>query len=147
MATNPLVAQGNLNRLRASILFPAFPQLNVTPPFLGPNMIRLRLGGQTTAMIPTGTGVVTSPEPFMLVTMTVQLLKSQAFADQFKTQYESNALLGACTVRPDTTTLSPFDFSNTAIQSVDELSFSGTDASFTVSLQATYYINNSMWNL
>lgn len=46
MATNPLIPQGTLNRVRASVVWPSFPNLNVTASYLGRMGIRLSLDGE-----------------------------------------------------------------------------------------------------
>lgn len=147
MATNPLVSQGTLNRLRGSIVYPNFPALNVTAPFLGREGIRLALQGQASTQINTMTGAVQSPEPYMAVTITLALLKTQNLSDVYKKQMETNALLGDCTVRPDTPTLSPYQFSNVSIADVPELSLAGDTPDYRITLTGYYNINSDLWNL
>lgn len=147
MATNPLVDQGTLNRLRATVLWNDFPQLNVTAPFLGEEAIGLALEGETTTFINTMTGAVTSPEPYQVVGLTIHLLKTQQLADLYKVKMETDAKLGAGIVRPDSKTLSPYPIVNCAIQSVRELRFGGRDAGFMVTVKGYYNINSSLWDL
>jgi len=147
MASNPLIAQGTLNRLRASVVWTSFPALNVTPPFLGREGIRLALEGESTTFINTMTGAVTSPEPYMAVSLVMNLLKTQALAGAYKAQMEFNALLGDGTVRPDSATLPPYGIINCAIQSVRELNFSGEDAGFAVTVRGYYPVNADLFNL
>ena len=146
MAGNPLVTQGTLNRLRASLVWNDFPSLNVTPPFLGRAGISFALEGNTTVFLPTMTGAVTSAEPYLMFTATINLLKSQSFADLYKQQWESSAQLGDGTVRPDATTLSPFQIINCAIESVGPMNFNGEDAGMGVSIRGYYLINQNLWN-
>ena len=147
MATNPNVSQGTLNRLRASVIWNSFPPLNITAPFLGEEAIRLAFEGESTVFINTMTGAVTSPEPYLVVNLSAHLLKSQPLSDLYKQQMESSALLGDGTVRPDTTTLSPYPLVNCAIQNVRELNFNGKDAGYAVSIKGYYVINSALWNL
>ena len=141
--SNPLVAQGVLNRLRGSVIWANFPQLNVTASFLGPSGIRLALDGESVVYLPTLTGAVTSPEPYMLIGMTLDLLKTQSLSDAFKQQMESDSLLGNCTVRPDAATLSPYSLINCAIKSVLEMTFSGTTPSYNVTIGGYYLVNQA----
>lgn len=147
MAGNPLIDQGTLNRLRASVVWDAFPQLNVTAPFLGKEALRLALEGAATTNIVTLTGVVTSPEPFMPVSLTMHLLKTQALSDAYKKQMELSTLLGKGTVRPDSRTLSPYLLFNCSIMGVRELDFSGVDAGYAVTVQGYYNVNAALWDL
>jgi hypothetical protein len=101
MAANPLVAQGQLNRVKASLTWLDHSELNVTAPFLGRDGISLSLEGNSTAFLPTLTGVVTSPEPYMMIGLTIHLVKPQALCALYVARLQANALLGNGTVRPD----------------------------------------------
>lgn len=145
--SNPLIAQGTLNRLRASVSIPAFPTLNVTAAYLGKDGIGVAFQGDQTLMIPTLTGTVTSPEPYQLVEITMALLRTQALGDAYKVQAELSTLLGDLTMRPDSSILSPYTFRNCAIQRVRDLPMNGTDAGYVVTLGGYYNINDDLWNL
>ena len=145
--TNPLISQGTLNRLRASVVVNDFPSLNVTAPYLGEEGITLALEGDTVTFIPTLTGAVTSPEPYQKVTVTIHLLKTQGLAGQYKSQMESLALIGAIVVRPDAKSLPPYDLINCAIQGVTELKLNGKDAGWTARLGGYYLVNQDLYDM
>ena len=146
MASNPLIAQGTLNRLRASVVWASNASLNVTAPYLGREGIRLALEGETTTFINTMTGAVTSPEPYQVVNLTINLLKTQGLAAVYKGQMELSALIGDGTVYPDASTLPVYSIINCAIQSVRELSFAGEDAGWAVSIKGYYLVNSALWS-
>lgn len=143
---NPLVSQGVLNRLRASVVVTDYAELNVTAPYLGRNGIRLSLEGETTLGIPTMTGVVQSPEPFQMATVQINLLRTQNISNLYKTQMETLSLIGTIVVRPDSTALDRYYFENCSIASVAELPFDGQDPGFMVTLRGQYYLNSSLWD-
>jgi hypothetical protein len=144
--TNPLIAVGSLNRLVASVTWQSFPQLNVIPSFLNREGIRLGLDGEATRFLPALTGAVTSPEPYQMVTLTINLLKTQQLAALYKAQYELSTLLGDCVVRPDVVLgLPPYDLTNMAMEGVREQSYAGEDAGWAIMFRGTYYINNALW--
>lgn len=146
---NPNVPQGTLNRLKASVVWNNFPQLNVTPAFLGKEMIRLGFEGKATTFIPTTTGAVTSPEPYQKITVTIHLLKTQALAPLYKDQLEANSLLGDGTIWPDVQTgqgLSNYQITNCAIEEVREIGFDGADAGWVIMIGGYYLINANLWN-
>lgn len=146
MAVNPRIAQGTLNRVRASVFWNDFPELNVTAPFLGRDGISLGLEGNSTAFLPTLTGVVTSPEPYMMVGLTIHLLRTQALCNLYVARLQTSALIGDGTVRPDTALgLGPIDIVNCAIESVRELRFNGTDEGFVMMVRGYTIVNNDMW--
>lgn len=147
MATNPRTPQGTLNRIRGSVVLPDHPELNVTAPFLGRGGISFGLQGESTVMIGTMTGAVTSPEPYMMAQVTINLLKTQALAGAWRARMEVDARIGDLTVIPDATTFPSYLLSNCAIVSVREQSFAGDDAGYVVVVNGYYDVNSSMWNL
>jgi hypothetical protein len=145
MASNPLIDQGTLNRLISSVVVDSDPGLNVTPPYLGKEGVSIALEGETTTFINTMTGAVTSPEPYQVVSVTINLLRTQNLAAVYKAQMELLATIGGITVYPDTTTLPTYSFINCAIQSVRELKINGEDAGWVVNIKGYYLINSSLW--
>jgi hypothetical protein len=144
---NPLVPQGTINRLRASVTFASLQGLNVTAGYLGKQGINLRFSDQVTTPIKTMTGVVPSPEPYQTAVVTIHLLKTQALADAFKSQIETSTLLGDCTIRPDEIGgVGPYQLSNCWIETVDPMPFDGTDAGWTIMIGGIYYINSALWS-
>lgn len=144
--SNPLVQQGTLNRLRGSITWGSNPSLNITASYLGEEGISLALEGDATTMIPTMVGMVTSPEPYMPVTITAHLLKTQALSAQYKKQMENSTLLGAGVVRVDSKTHPPYDIMNCAIAGVEPLKLNGKDAGWVVRIRGFYPINSSLFD-
>ena len=146
---NPLIAQGKLNRLLASIVFPQFPTLNVTASYLGKEGISLAMDGNSTLYIPTMTGAVQSQEPYMQVTATIHLLKTQALAALFKAQIETDAGINDYTIYPDVPPnsggLGPYTIINGAIQTVRDLALNGQDAGFVLTLGGFYDVNANLW--
>jgi hypothetical protein len=93
---------------------------------------------------------VQSPEPYQRVTVSSHLIKTQALAAAYKTQLELASLLGDIVVRPDlpsnTAGISPYQLSNTAINTVSALKFDGTDDGWRIVMSAIYYINSNYWS-
>ena len=143
---NPLIDQGSLSLVRASVTWPSNSGLNVTAPYLAKAGIRLALQGKSTLYLPTMTGAVTSQEPFMMVDMTIHLLKSQSLSNQYKSQMESNALMGNASVRSDAVSLGVYQLINCAITGVRELDFSGQHEEFAVSIEGYYLCNANLFN-
>lgn len=142
---NPNIPPGGINLLQTSVTIQSFPALNVTPSFLGKQMVRLALEGEATRHLPVATGAVTSPQVYMMGMLTINLVKSQALAQAYKVQWETNSVLGSIVVRPDTTVLQPFDMTQVGIVDVREMSFNGEEADIFVTLRGQYPINSSLW--
>ena len=142
---NPQIPPGGINLLQTSITVQSFPGLNVTPSFLGKQMVRLALEGEITRHLPVAVGVVTSPQVYQMAMVTINLVKSQSLAQAYKVQWETNSVLGSIVVRPDTTVLQPFDMSQVGIVDVREMSFNGDEADVFVTLRGQYLINSALW--
>lgn len=145
MAGNPLVDQGSLNRLRASVIVGDSPELNVTPSYLGKEGIRLQLEGDSVTYLPTMVGGVISEEPYQIVRITMQLLKSQPLADLYKARVETDASIGNVTVRGDSRLLSPYEFTNCSIMNPSALDFGGGDPGYVAGIRGYYNINSGLF--
>lgn len=146
MPGNPLIPQGSLNRLKASITWPSNPTLNVTQSFLGRMGIHFAWDGDATLFIPTMTGSIQSPEPYQMVTLTIHLIKTVGLAAAYEAARVSNTDLGDGTVRSDAAALPVFQIYNAAIMNVRELSFAGDDGDYGVTVRGYYLTNNQLWN-
>ena len=138
---NQLVVQGTLNRLRGSVVYADYPELNVTAPYLAREAINLAFDGDTSQLLGTLTGAVTSPEPYTYGTVTMHLLRSQFLADLYKSQIETNTTLGSVTVIGDSDTLGDFQIENCVLMSIQELAFDGNQPGLVVRLRGVYNIN------
>lgn len=144
--SNPLVQLGTLNRLRGSITVASNASLNVTASYLNKDGIQIALEGDMTAMLPAMTGMVPSPEPYVPVTVTVHLLKTQPLSALYKSQLENSTLIGNITVRVDSAAHPPYDFTNCAIAGVDPIKISGEDAGWVIRIRGTYNINSTLFD-
>ena len=144
---NPIVALGNLNRLRGTILIPLRPTLNVTAPFLGKEGIKLSFEGDLTEMLGQMVGMVQSQNVYLPATLTFALVKTTPLANAFKRQIETDSNLGDITFRSDASTLDPYQFSNCSIEGVEGIDASGSSAAFPLRIKGTYYANSNLFNL
>ncbi|WP_176322376.1 hypothetical protein [Burkholderia vietnamiensis] len=145
MAGNTKQPLGTLNRVAAHVVFNSFPQLNIVPENLAKAGVSIEPQGAVVTIIEAMTGTINSPEPYVQVHLTIALNKTSPFADSFKKQIEQYAVLGDVDVITDSSTLSKYSLKNVSIQSQSAFNTSGTDATFTVTLAGTWYVNDSMW--
>ena len=145
MATSPFVQQGTLNRLRGSVVYASNQTLNVTAPYLSREGISIAFEGDAGMLIPTLTGGVTSPEPYQIATVTINLVKSQALANYYKQQFESNVNVGDVSVIADSATLSDYEIQNCVLKGIRDITFDGNQAGFVVTLSGIYQVNSQLW--
>jgi hypothetical protein len=143
---NPLVNQGQLNRLRASIQVPAAPILNITSSFLSKRGITLSFEGQSTVYLDTMTGAVISPEPYLKASVTVYLVKTLPPAAAYKAQLELLSAIGDISLITDATSFPNYDLANCSIMANPEQSFAGDQPDYAVTLGGLYYINSSLFD-
>lgn len=146
MASNPQVPQGNLNRLRQSVVINDNPSLNVTSPYLDVGGITLAFGDAASQRIKTMTGIVTSGEPYQDCVVTVNLVRSQALANAWETQRQTDSAIGDIVVKTDTGTLQSYNLSSATILNVAPLTFNGQSAGYVLTIGAYLPINNDLWN-
>lgn len=145
MATNPMIPQGVLNRVRPNIVFPGFPGLNITAPYMGRQMARIEFEGSFVTKIPTGTGSVNSPEPFVFATVTVELLRTQALSSNWLAQIQDNSNIGSLTIHSDAAPFQPIALSNVTANMLNPGPFDGSNPGVTLSLRGEFYVNNNLW--
>lgn len=144
---NPMINPGVLNRVRASVKFNDHPELNVSASYLAKEGVELSFQGNLTDFLPAMTGAVQSPQPYMIMQARVHLLRSQSLAKQYKSQWELNSAIGNAKVYSDSTVFGDFELLNTAITSVQDMTFAGGDPGVVLTITGTYYINSEMWDL
>lgn len=147
MATgNPLIQQGTLNKVRASVIVPGNSSLNITAAYMGKNFVTVSLEGDFTKLIGTATGAVTSPEPYVEGTISVGILRTQSLASNWRSQWENNGVIGGVSVFPDTAAFGEIDFHDCVIQHFDPNAWDGEDPVSRLTIKGLYFINNAMWS-
>lgn len=139
------IQQGTLNRLRGSVVFAAFPELTVTAAYLAKEAISLNFEGDAAQKIGTLTGAVDSPEPYVMATIELHILRSQALSSAFKAQIEANTSVGSINVISDADTLENYQIEQCVLMGTSGLTFDGNSATFTVRIRGVYYVNSQLW--
>jgi hypothetical protein len=146
MAGRTPVDQGTLDRTKAWINIPAFGGvLSVDAGFLAPEGIRLSFDDLATDLLPTMTGMVTSPKPYQGVTVTIALVKSTYKATQYQRQFNDQTLLGDAWIFPDALNLVTFPLHNVTLETIREMSFGGTEAAMVVTLRGYRDVNTGFF--
>lgn len=142
---NPLVSQGTLNRLRAAVTVPSYTNLNITPAYMGKQFVTVTFEGNFDDLIPTATGGVTSPEPYVMATVSVGLLRTQSLSTSWLTQSQTTSDIGNVSIFPDSSAFPEIDLVNCVIQHIDPGAYDGMDPVVRLTIRGIFYINNSLW--
>ena len=132
MATNPTLIPGNLNRIRGTILVPGNSALNVTAPYLGKEGIVIAPQTAVVTQFQGMTTIVNSEEPYQIVNVTANVMKSLALSAAYINQIQQSPTIGQITITPDTGTMAPFTLYNVAIVNWAQISFAGTQPDFEI---------------
>ncbi|MHB8914737.1 MAG: hypothetical protein ACYC4K_02870 [Thiobacillus sp.] len=144
---NPMVAQGTLNRLKASVTFPNLSGLNITSPYMSKHFVTVSFDGDFDNLIETATGGVTSPEPYVMATVSVGILRTQALASQWLVQAQAISDIGEMSVFSDTAAFPEIDLHNAILKHFDTGTYDGTDPVVKLTFKGIFYANNNLWTL
>lgn len=142
---NPGIGLGNLNRLLGSVLFASNPALNVTPSYLGKDAMSWEPQGQSGTMLPGLVGGIPSPEPYMIVRVTVHLLKSIPLSNAWIAQVQQSVLIGDATMSFDSAALGKQMLSNCQISNPGAITTNGLGPDVPLMFEGTWSINAGMW--
>jgi hypothetical protein len=146
MAIPALIPQGTLNRVRCSVVFSNFPNLNITSPYMSKTFARISFSGVYNNLIPTATGAVSSPEPYVMGSISVGVLRTQPLGAAFQEQALITTNVGPFTVYSDTSNFDPYYFDNGILSVLDPGPFDGTNPEVHLTLMGVYYINSTLWD-
>ena len=146
MATNPLINLGNLNRVRASVVFPSYTALNITSSQMGRRFVSLTYDEDFVQQIQQGVGIINSPEPYVFATITCDILRTLPLAQAFITQVESTSVLGTVYVHSDTSSFPRRAVHNASVLKADPGAFDGVNGVLALTIRGIFYPNNDLWN-
>ena len=143
--TNPLIQQGTLNRVRCAVLFGSYSNLNVTSEYMSKSFATITFDDPFVTQIPTATGIVNSPEPYVMSTISFGLLRTQPLATSWLSQINATSTLGAVTIVSDTSAFAPISLANASVLTFNPSSFDGLDATVSTTIRGVYYPNLNLW--
>ncbi len=146
---NPLVPQGLLNRVKASVSWTEFPTYNITAPYLGRNGISLGFDGDATLFLKTLTGSVQSQEVTMDIMLSMHLLRTQPLGAEYQTKMLRDSRFGNGTVRPDVVSngLQPWLIYNCGIKNIQPMVYNGTEEGYIVNIGGYVNINSQLFDV
>lgn len=145
MAQHPTVTQGTLNRLRASIVVPSYSNLNASSSNMGKNFTTVEFDGDFALLLETATGAISSPEPYVMANVTVDLLRTQAVSGAWLAQGQTQSEIGNVQIHPDTTAFPVITINDTIIRNVHPGEYDGQNPVVRLDLRGVFYLNNNLW--
>ena len=142
-----IIPQGTVNKLRGSISFPDFPAINITSPYLGTEMIKVTFSGETTTIIQTATGIITSPEPYMLVEISAHVLRTNGLAGAITNQLKASSTVNTAVVRSDVSTESDVTVLNASITGLGEVHMDGKNPAQMITFKGYWPINSNLFGV
>lgn len=143
--SNSLPALGTLNRALTHITLAAFPNLNIGVGNMGPSLAMLSFEGDFADQPEVAAGVVPSPAIFVMGTVSVGVLRTQALGNAWFTQLLATSVLGTITTYPDSTAFSPITLSDCVVKSFDPGAYDGRDPVIKMILRGAFYPNGNMF--
>jgi|ERR1035437_6185228 hypothetical protein len=140
-----IIPQGTVNKLRGSISFPDFPAINITNSFLGSEGIKITYSGETTTIIPTMTGIVTSPEPYMMVEIAAHIMRTNGMSGAITNQLKASSTVGNAVVRSDVSTESDVTVLNASITGLGEVHMDGKNPAQMITFKGYWPINSNLF--
>lgn len=141
-----LPSLGTLNRTLTHITFASFPTLNIGIQNMGKNLAVLTFEGSFVEQPEVAVGIVPSPEPYVIGSVAVSVLRTQALGAAWLAQVNATGNLGTITVYPDTKAFPGITLSSVAVRSFDPGAFDGMDPLIKMTLRGVYYPNNNLWS-
>lgn len=120
--------------------------LSVTSAYMGTGFASINFSEPFSELIGTATGAVTSPEPYVFGTITVNVLKTQALSAAWVNQAQTQSNIGQVTIYPDSAAFPPVTLDNCVIQGLEPKAYDGKDPVVRVTIRGVYYLNNDLWN-
>lgn len=142
---NPRVAFGAINRILASVIVPRYPSLSARSAQLGKAGISISFDGEITDVLPTMTGVVNSPAPYIMASVSVSIAKNTPLMAAYFAQVQVNSLIGDVTVIPDTNAAGRFLVMNASIATQPSMSFAGDEGENVFVLKGAVPINSVLF--
>jgi hypothetical protein len=136
---------GNLNKAQVAIRFPNFPLLNITAEALGDGMVTVSSSGEITPMLPTATGLVASPAPFIQHSVSFSIVKTNPLAQQIKDTVKQNSMMGPVEITTDSTSLSKDVYENSVFQTYDTFTYNGKEPAIGFTIGTYEEVNNGLF--
>ena len=100
---NPQTVQGQLNKVLTQVIVPSNAALNLNASYMAKAQAVVTFEDDFVDQIPSATGIVNSPAPFVMGNLTMNLLRSQSIAALWLAQIQTNAIMGLVQCYSDST--------------------------------------------
>ncbi len=145
MATNPMVPQGTLNRVRASVIVPNYSSLNINSSHMSKKFVTVTFDEDFADQPETAVGIVNSPKPYVMATVNVGILRTQALAASWLAQAQQDTQIGRVIVHSDTNAFPQIHVHNCSLLKSEPGPYDGMDPTVDLTIRGVFYPNNYVW--
>lgn len=138
-------SSGLLNRALTQVVFSDYPALNASIDNMSSGFMHVTFEGAPTLQIGTGTSIVNSPNPYVMGSLQLNILRTQALATTWLRQMQSNSVLGNLTGYPDAAPFDPITLENSSITAFDPGAWDGQNPTVAITITGLFFTNNDMW--
>lgn len=146
MTTNTMPDLGNLNRVRASVVLPSYTALTIYSYNMGRRFVSLVYDDDFVQQIQQGVGIINSPEPYVMATITCDVLRTLPLAQAWMTQIAATAVVGTVKVHSDTSAFVPTTIYKASVIKADPGAFDGVNGVLALTIRGIFYPNEDLWN-
>ncbi len=139
------IVKGFLNRAAVSLRVINDASLNIGADQLGEEMITFAPQGRASDMLPTATGLVASPVPYMVISISFKLVKTSTVCQLYLDKLGSRTFFGDIEITPDASSLDKVTIKNVMLATVESVAFSGKDPAIGFTLEGYLPINNDLF--
>lgn len=142
---NPLIQQGSLNKVLTHVIVTELPQLSITAPYMSKALSTVTFEDDFVDQIGTATGLVNSPQPYVMTSVIINMLRSQSLSALWMAQLLVDSQIGPVTVYSDSTVFPKLTLAQCSVKSVEPGPYDGTDPTTKITLRGVYFTNNILW--
>lgn len=137
---------GVITRLRASLIFPSNPSLNIPANALGEEGITIEPEGGGGELLGQMTGAVVSLSPYVRVRISFGVLRTLSIGTVWYERWLKNSAVGDINGTPVTSVAPTHNVQNAIISSVGRIAENGSSAELPIVLTGTMIVNSDMWS-
>lgn len=134
-----------MNRAATGLVVLSDPTLNIGIDDLGEDMITFSPQGNVTEMLPVATGLISSPNPYLAMTISFVLNKNSPVCQRWLNKIQTDSYLGNIVGSPDATSLAKIVVQGASIMTQEQAVYNGKTPGIGFTVQGIEPINTDLF--